>query len=137
VSEPSVINLLVVDRAKADIEHIVKTLRGNDYQVELTEADAGEAARNAIDYQPLDLVLLRVAEGLPTVAEIRLMVAESGQAIPLIALVDESAQQQHKPAHLLFEGADNFAPLADADHLLAVIRKELEQARLAADRRIL
>ncbi|CDI02701.1 hypothetical protein BN873_340077 [Candidatus Competibacter denitrificans Run_A_D11] len=130
MSEPSVINLLVVDRAKADIEHIVKTLRGNDYQVELTEADAGEAARNAIDYQPLDLVLLRVAEGLPTVAEIRLMVAESGQAIPLIALVDESAQQQHKPAHLLFEGADNVAPLADADHLLAVIRKELEQARL-------
>jgi len=129
VSEPSIINLLVVDRAKADIEHIVKTLRGDDYQVELTEADSGEAARNAIDYQPLDLILLRVADGLPTVAEIRLMVAESDQVIPLIALVDENAQQQHKPAHLLFEGADNFAPLADADHLMAVIGKELGQSR--------
>lgn len=130
MSEPSVINLLVVDRAKADIEHVVKTLRGDGYQVELTEADSGEAARNAIDYQPLDLITLRVAEGLPTVAEIRLMVSESGQAIPLIALVDESAQQQHKPAHLLFEGADNFAPLTDADYLMAVIRKELDQAQV-------
>ncbi|MEI2772719.1 MAG: hypothetical protein V9G98_18950 [Candidatus Competibacter sp.] len=71
MSEPSIINLLIVDRSQSDIDHIVKTLRGDGYQLELTETDKAEDARSAIDYQPLDLILLRVAEDLPTIAETR------------------------------------------------------------------
>jgi diguanylate cyclase (GGDEF)-like protein/PAS domain S-box-containing protein len=130
-SSPSVINLLVVDRSRSDIDHIVKTLRSDGYQIELLDADQTEGARNAIDYQPLDLILLRLAEGLPTIAETRLMVIEAHQDIPIVAVVDEERRAQYRPARLLEEGADNFFYLEDADHLVVVVRKELRhlQAR--------
>jgi multidomain signaling protein FimX len=131
VSDPSVINLLVVDRSRSDIDHITQTLRGDDYQLELIHTDQIEEARSAIDYQPLDLILLRLGADLPTIAEICLMVAEAKQDIPLIAVVDDDYRQQHKPARLLEEGADNYFYLNDADHLVAVVCKELRhlQAR--------
>jgi PAS domain S-box-containing protein/diguanylate cyclase (GGDEF)-like protein len=131
VSEPSVINLLIVDRSRSDIDHIAKTLRGDGYELELIETDQTEAARSAIDYQPLDLILLRLADELPTIAEMRLMVAETKQDIPIIVVVDDDYRQQHKTARLLEEGADNYFHLDDADHLMAVVRKELRhlQAR--------
>lgn len=129
MSDPSVINLLIVDRSRSDIEHIAKTLRGDGYQLELIDTDKADQARNAIDYQLLDLILLRPAEDLPTAAEVRLMVAESGQDIPLIVVVDDEYRQQHKPARLLEEGADNYFYLDDADHLVAVARKELAHSQ--------
>ena len=129
MSDPSVINLLIVDRSRSDIEHIAKTLRGDGYQLELIDTDQADQARNAIDYQLLDLILLRPAEDLPTIAEVRLMVAESGQDIPLIVVVDDEYRQQHKPARLLEEGADNYFYLDDADHLVAVARKELAHSQ--------
>ncbi len=131
MSEPSVINLLIVDRSRSDIDHIAKTLRGDGYQIELTDTDQIETARSAIDYQPLDLILLRLADDLPTTAELRLMVAESKQDIPIIVVVDDDYRQQHKPARLLEDGADNYFYLDDADHLMTVVRKELRhlQAR--------
>jgi len=125
VSEPSIINLLIVDRSQSDIDHIVKTLRGDGYQLELTETDKAEDARSAIDYQPLDLILLRVTEDLPTIAETRLMTAESGQDIPIITVVDDEHRGHYRPARLLEEGADDYIYLDDADHLVAVVRKEL------------
>ncbi|MFO7640692.1 MAG: hypothetical protein R6X17_05345, partial [Candidatus Competibacteraceae bacterium] len=131
MSDPSVINLLVVDRSRSDIDHITQTLRGDGYQLELIHTDQVEDARGVIDYQPLDMVLLRLGEELPTIAEVRLMVAEAKQDIPLIAVVDDDYRRQHKPARLLEEGADNYFYLDDADHLVAVVRKELRhlQAR--------
>ena len=131
MSSSSVINLLIVDRSRSDIDHIVKTLRGDGYQIELIETDQTEAVRNAIDYQPLDLILLRLAENLPTLAELRLMVAEAQQDIPIIAVMDDEGRAQYRSARLLEEGADNFFYLDDADHLVAVVRKELRhlQAR--------
>ncbi len=129
MSESSVINLLIVDRSRSDIDHIAKTLRGDGYQIEPTDTDQIEAARSAIDYQPLDLILLRLGEELPTIAELRLMVAESRQDIPIIVVVDDDYRQQHKPARLLEEGADNYFYLDDADHLMAVVRKELRHSQ--------
>jgi DNA-binding response OmpR family regulator len=82
VSEPSVINLLIVDRSRSDIDHIAKTLRGDGYQIELINTDQVETARSAIDYQPLDLILLRLTNDLPTIAEVRLMVAEAQAGYP-------------------------------------------------------
>ena len=131
MSDPAVINLLIVDRSRSDIDHITQTLRGDGYQLELIHTDQVEEARGAIDYQPLDLILLRLGDDLPTIAEIRLMVAEAKQDIPLIAVVDDDYRQRHKPARLLEEGADNYFYLDDADYLVAVVRKELRhlQAR--------
>lgn len=129
MSDPSVISLLVVDRSRSDIDHIAQTLRGDGYQLELIHTDQVEEARGAIDYQPLDLILLRLSEGLPTIAEVRLMVAEAKQDVPLIAVVDDDYRQQHKPARLLEEGADNYFYLNDADHLVAVVRKELRHSQ--------
>ena len=131
MSSPSVINLLIVDRSRSDIDHIVKTLRGDSYQIELLDTDQTEEVRSAIDYRPLELILLRLAENLPTIAETRLMVAEARQDIPIIAVLDEESRLQYRPARLLEEGADNFFYLDDADHLVTVVRKELRhlQAR--------
>ncbi len=131
MSSPSVISLLIVDRARSDIDHIAKTLRGDGYEIELLDTDQTETARNAIDYQPLDLILLRVAENLPTLAETRLMVAEARQDIPIIAVLDDESRARYRPARLLAEGADNYFYLDDADHLVSVVRKELRhlQAR--------
>ncbi len=129
MSDPSVISLLVVDRSRSDIDHIAQTLRGDGYQLELIHTDQVEEARGSIDYQPLDLILLRLSEGLPTIAEVRLMVAEAKQDVPLIAVVDDDYRQQHKPARLLEEGADNYFYLDDADHLVAVVRKELRHSQ--------
>jgi len=125
VSEPSVINLLIVDRSRSDIDHIAKTLRGDGYQIELINTDQVETVRSAIDYQPLDLILLRLTNDLPTIAEVRLMVAEARQDIPIIVVLDDGDRPQHKPARLIDEGADNYFYLDDADHLMAVVRKEL------------
>jgi len=58
VSDPSDINLLIVDRSRSDIEHIVTTLRADGHRIELVEADTVDQTRNAIDYQLLDLILL-------------------------------------------------------------------------------
>jgi PAS domain S-box-containing protein/diguanylate cyclase (GGDEF)-like protein len=125
VSEPSVINLLIVDRSRSDIDHIVKTLRDEGYQLHLIATDQVEEVRSAIDYRPLDLILLRLGEELPTIAEVRLMVVEAKQDIPIITVVDDEHCQHYKPARMLEEGADNYVHLDDADHLVSVIRKEV------------
>ncbi len=123
--ESPVVNLLIVDRSRPDIEHITKTLESDGYQLELTQASDVEAVRSAIDYQPLDLLLLRLGEYLPTVAEVRLMIVEARQDIPIIAVIDDEQRPLRKPPRLLDEGADNYIYLDDADHLVAVVRKEL------------
>ena len=69
MSDPSVINLLILDRSRSDIEHIAKTLRGDGYQLELIDTDQADQARNAIDYQLLDLILLRPTEDMPTIVQ--------------------------------------------------------------------
>lgn len=125
MSDPSAINLLVVDRSRSDIDHIAKTLRGDGYQLDLTQTDQVEAIRSAIDYQPLDMILLRVADNLPTLGEIRLMVAEARQDIPIVVIIDDDHRQSCRLARLLEEGADNYFYLDDADHLVATARKEL------------
>ncbi|MBL8260084.1 MAG: EAL domain-containing protein [Candidatus Competibacteraceae bacterium] len=129
MSDPSDINLLIVDRSRSDIDRVVKTLQDDNYRIELIEADAVDQARNAIDYRLLDLILLRLDETLPAIAEMRLMVAEAHQDIPIIAMVDQERRQQHKPAWLLEQGADNYFYLEDADHLAAAVRKELAHLR--------
>ena len=96
----SLINLLLVDRFPADIEHVVQTLHGDGYQLETTQTDRLESAREAIDYQPLDLILLRITENIPTLAELRAMIVESQQDIPLIAIVDDEHRQTQRPARL-------------------------------------
>lgn len=133
MTDHSIINLLIVDRAQADIEHVLQTLRGDGYQLETTQTDRLEAAREAIDYQPLDLIMVRVIENIPTVAELHGMITDSQQDIPLIAIVDDEHRQTHRPARLLEEGADNYFYLDDADHLMAVVHKEL---RHLADRKL-
>ncbi|MDS4042114.1 MAG: EAL domain-containing protein [Candidatus Competibacter sp.] len=131
MSDPPLINLLILDRSRSDIDHIVKTLDGEGYQLDLIQTDQAEEARGAIDYRPLDVILLRLGEGLPTIAEARLMVVESKQDIPIIAVVDDESRLHYKPARMLEEGADNYFYLDDADHLVSVVRKELRhlQAR--------
>lgn len=129
MSDPSLINLLIVDRSRSDIDHIAKTLRGDGYQLELIQTDQAEEARSAIDYQPLDLILIRVADELPTMTEVRLMVAEAQQDIPIIAVLDDDHRQGYRPSRLLEEGVDNYFYLNDADHLVAIIRKELRHLR--------
>jgi len=126
VSSPSVINLLIVDRSRSDIDHIAQTLRGDGYQIELIDTDQTETARNAIDYQPLELILLRVGGSLPTIAEMRLMVAEARQDIPIIAVVDD-------------DGFLYFAPIGGWDSQVLVGQRVVLEGRgvLRAQQRVI
>ena len=60
------------------------------------------------------------------------MVVEAKQDIPIIVVMDEESRQQHKPARLLEEGADDFFDLNDADHLAAVVRGNCAICRTAS-----
>lgn len=53
------------------------------------------------------------------------MVAEAGQDIPIIVVLDDGDRPQPEPARLIDEGADDYFMLDDANHLMAVVRKEL------------
>ncbi|MFO1371571.1 MAG: EAL domain-containing protein [Candidatus Competibacteraceae bacterium] len=130
MSEHPAINLLIVDRVPSDIEHIVQTLRNDGFEVEVTHTDQKEEIRSTLAYQPLDLILLRLGDDLPAITKLREMLNEEAeQNIPLIVIVDDEHRQQRKPARLLEEGADNYFYLDDADHLVAVVRKELQHAQ--------
>ncbi len=126
MSESSTINLLIADGSSSNVEHILKTLGGDNYKVESTQTDQVKEIHDAVNYQPLDIILLRLGEGLPGLAEVRSMVVESGEDIPIIVILDDEQRQQRKPSGLLEEGADNYFYLDDADHLVATVRKELK-----------
>lgn len=125
MSERSIINLLIMDHSRADTEQVAESLRKAGYELEVIGTDNPEEAQNAIDYQPLDLILLRLDQRLLPIEKVRAMIAGAEQPIALIVLVDEQHRQAYSPARLLAEGADNFIYLQDPTHLIAVVQKEL------------
>jgi diguanylate cyclase (GGDEF)-like protein/PAS domain S-box-containing protein len=128
VPEDSLINLLIVDRSPAAIEQVVQTLRVAGYRVDESHTDREEDIRSAINYRPLDLIIARPDDDLPTLADIARLIKAADKDIPLIALVDASAAT--RPAELLRAGADNFCIPQDVEHLAMMVRKELQHLRL-------
>jgi len=128
VSEHTLVNLLVVDRALTDIEHIAQTLREAGYVVQLYHAELEKDVYNIIEYKPLDLIMVRLTEGLPTLDKMRTKIKALNQNITLLAIVDEF--QQPPPAQLLNDGADNFFLLSDARHLVLTVDKELNNLQM-------
>lgn len=128
VSEPSLINLLVVDRSLSDIDHIVQILRASGYVVQEMHSDQEAEIHNCIQYKPVDLIMVREGENLPKLQEVHAQVIASGQDIPILAIMDEQLQQ--KPVKLLRAGADNFFYLGEPEHLALAVRKELSHLRI-------
>jgi diguanylate cyclase (GGDEF)-like protein/PAS domain S-box-containing protein len=124
----NLINLLIVDHSVSAIEHIVQTLRIAGYMVQANYSERAKEIRNLIDYRPLDLILVRQGAGLPTITEVDVMVKAAAQDIPIIAIVDDTAQQ--RPAELLRAGATDFFELQEPEHLLLVVRKELHYLQM-------
>ena len=105
VSEHPLLNLLIVDRSKPDIEFIVQTLRAAGYLIQANHSAWIKEIRNLIDYRPLDLILVRQGADLPTIAEIRALLSASSQDIPIIAIADDLSRQ--RPVELLRAGASD------------------------------
>ncbi len=128
MSEHPLINLLIVDHLQPAIEPIVQTLRVAGYLVQANYSEQTKEIRNLIDYRPLDLILVRQGAGLPTIAEVDVLIKAAAQDIPIIAIMDNAAQQ--RPAELLRAGATNFFELQEPEHLLLVVRKELHYLQM-------
>ncbi len=133
MSEYNLINLLVIDQSPATSEPITQTLRTAGYLVQQFYAAQEKEIHNIIDYKPLDLIIMRPSQNLPPLSAIREWVEASYQDIPIIAIVDNFAQQ--KPLELLRTGADNFVELSDPEYLQIVVRKELHHAQLRKEGR--
>ena len=48
MADSAIVNLLVIDRSRSDIDHIVKTLQGEGYQLDLIQTDQADEANSAI-----------------------------------------------------------------------------------------
>lgn len=123
MSNHPIINLLIVDRSLSDIEHIAKILRNAGYLVHVFHADQERMICGMIDNKPLDLIMVRQAEQLPTISDIHTWITKTSKDIPILAIVDAPSQQ--KPAELLSSGAQNLFHLDDPRHLVIVVNNEL------------
>lgn len=128
MAESSILNLLIVDRSLSDIEQIAQALRSSGFIVQLLHSGEEGEIHDFIQYKAVDLILVRSSPGLPSVATVRAQVEETGKDIPIVAIVD--AQMTTKPIALLQGGADSFFELEQTDHLLRVVKHELDYYRL-------
>jgi diguanylate cyclase (GGDEF)-like protein/PAS domain S-box-containing protein len=128
VSEQSLINLLVVDHERDNVDHIVQTLQTAGHVVQVYHATQEEEIRNYIDYKPLDLIMVRLGEDLPTAPQVHTWVTQAANDIPLIALLDDEKHQN--PAEILRNGADNVGYLTEPDHLVVAVDKEIAHLKL-------
>lgn len=128
MSEQSLVNLLVVDHEPDNVSHIVQTLQTAGHVVQVYHASQEDDIRNAIDYKPLDVIMVRVDESLPAVTQVRTWVTQATNDIPIIALLENEENQN--PTELLRSGADNVGYLSDTDYLVLVVGKEIEHLKL-------
>lgn len=128
MSEQSTINLLAIDAEPGNVEHIAQPLKSGGFKVNAAHATQEDDIRNAINYKPLDLIILRPSEGLPTLAQIRAWITAADHAIAIIAMTDAASSQ--RPAELMQAGADNVCDMNDPDYLVAMVGKELNHLQL-------
>lgn len=117
------INMLIVDRSLSDIEQVAKILRNAGYLIQLSHADQEKVIRGIIEDKPLDLIIARPVEHLPTIAKVHNWITDTRKDIPILAMVDAHTPQ--KPAEILRSGAQNLFHLDDPEHLVAVVSNEL------------
>ncbi len=131
MSEINPINVLIVDRSQPDIARITRTLRDAGHPIEARDSDQEQEIYNAIEYQPVDILIVRQGEGLPHITNIQQHTLISAKDIPILAAIDDPATQP--PAALLKAGADEVFYLNDPDYLLSVFDKELRQLQIRRD----
>jgi diguanylate cyclase (GGDEF)-like protein/PAS domain S-box-containing protein len=135
VSE-SFINLLIVDRSPSDAaERILEVLRSAGFTVQELLAEREAEIHDSIQYKPIDLIMVRQGESLPKIAEIRALADASAEEITILAIVENAVQQSVVDS--LRAGADNFFYLAEPEHLLLTVRKELHHVGVRREARSL
>ena len=135
MSEHLSINLLIVDRSASDIECIVQALRDAGYLAQPLRADKETDIHDIIQYKPLDMIMARQGEDLPSIETLRDQVSSSNHDIPILALVDE-----HMPlpsVELLRAGADNLCNVNEPEHIGLTAAKELHHLNLRRQMRSL
>ncbi|NJN48249.1 MAG: diguanylate cyclase, partial [Candidatus Competibacteraceae bacterium] len=127
MAEHSLITLLIVDDSTTDSGFIGQTLREKGYEVEELRSTDKKEILNFVEYKPINLIMVREGKGVPTITQVRKRVNVAAKIIPIVAIIDDAAQQV--PISVLREGADNFILANNPEHLALVVRKELDQAR--------
>lgn len=133
MSEIPFIDLLIVDHPSPDIPRVVETLQAAGYSVQELRSDQDAEISDFIHYKPIDLIMVRLAEDLPKIPDIRAHVTAADQDIPILAMLEDTAQQQQVEA--LRAGADNCFFLSDPEHLVMTVRKEIHHLRIRQESR--
>ncbi len=128
MSDQNNINLLIVDRSLSNIKRITQILNSTGYLVETLHADSADNTENIIQYKPLDLVMVRMDENLPSIVTIRTQITKSSEDIPLVAIMDAKTTQ--KPVDALRAGAEDLFYLNEPEHLVLMVGKVLRHSHL-------
>ena len=124
----SVINLLVIDHSLTEVEPIAQALRTAGFLVQPTCSDQSQDIETIIAVKSIDIILLRLRDSLPEIADVRGQITASNKDIPIIALCDP--EQPPNTFQLLQAGADAACPSDDYELTLLFLRKELVHQQL-------
>ena len=128
MSENSHIDLLVVDSSPSASELISRKLLDAGHTVQVLRADNETEIQNTIQYKPLNLIISRAADNLPSIGSLRQQLDSAHKDIALLAITDDATTQSS--GELLRAGADNLCCLNDPEHFLLNIRTELRHLDL-------
>lgn len=123
MSLDSTIRLLLVDRPQADAQPVLRPLRAAGFLVRHWQTERIDSLQHLIDEQAFDLVIVRIAEGVPPVEGVRDSIDSAFKDIPVIAVADDTAGID--AVQLLNAGADRIAALNHPNSLPLVTRLEL------------
>ena len=90
MSLDSTIRLLLVDRPQADAQPVLRPLRAAGFLVRHWQADRIDTLQHLIDEQTFDLAIVRVAEGVPPIEDVRDSIDSGFKDIPIIAVTDDA-----------------------------------------------
>ncbi len=128
MSENSHIDLLIVDSSPSASELISRKLLDAGHTVQVLRTDNETEIQNTIQYKPLNLIISRAADNLPSIGSLRQQLDSAHKDIALLAITDDVTTRSS--GELLRAGADNLCCLNDPEHFLLNIRTELRHLDL-------
>ncbi|WP_305804573.1 EAL domain-containing protein [Stenotrophomonas sp. YIM B06876] len=115
------IRLLIVDDSGENAEAIVSTLRNSGIAVRPTRPHNAEELSQALNSQPIDLVLAAASQSIPLLL-VTQQIAASGKDIPMILLADRI--EENELVESVANGIRAIVLRQRPEHLLAVVRNE-------------
>ncbi|MDP1622765.1 MAG: PAS domain S-box protein [Bacteroidales bacterium] len=118
--------VLVVDDNQADAEHNIKLLRSAGYDISYQRVETADQMREALDYEPWDLILSEYSMAVFTVQNAFEIFQAHGADIPFIVI--SGAIGEVKAVQLIKAGVHDYLLKANMTRFIPVVERELQQA---------